>query len=131
MNAVMLSNDYQLVNVVKKAGIFKEDQLRLINDITDPLEIMSAIISIRPGLIIVDDDMLKPDTARLLKSIKKVYVNIFIIFITSDSSIELGREISQLGVQFYAHKPLDAEEVVESLISIMRLRLKGNGTHFN
>ena len=127
----MLSNDYQLVNIVTRAGIFEEDQLQLINDITDPLEIMSAIISIRPGLIIVDDDMLKPDTARLLKSIKKVYVNIFIVFITSDSSIELGREISQLGVQFYAYKPLDETEVVQSLLSIMRLRLKGSGGHFN
>ena len=131
MKAVMLSNDHQLVEIISQAGIFEEGQLQLINDVSDHLEIISAIFSIRPGLIIVDDDLLKPDTARLLRSIKKVYSNVFIVFITSDPSIELGRQISQLGVQLYTYKPVDPAEVTQSLISIIRLRLKSNGSHYN
>ena len=42
------------------------------------------------------------------------FYSIKIIFCTSNSSIELGKEVSQLWIQYYEIKPLDEGELQES-----------------
>ena len=52
--------------------------------------------------------------------------SINIIFITSNSSIALGKEVSQLGIHFYAIKPLENEEIKELFGSIVELKKRKN-----
>ena len=62
-----------------------------------PLDIIEPVYKNNPLIIIVDDDYDYPGSFRLLKSIKHLRKNVAIIFMTSDISIELSREVSPLG----------------------------------
>ncbi|MBN1302417.1 MAG: hypothetical protein JW995_14465 [Melioribacteraceae bacterium] len=96
----------------------------------DPLDVMSFVCTTTPSVLLIDDDCLKPNTAHILRSIKKVNKNLRIIFFTSDSSLELGREISPLGIHFYGIKPVDYENI-ENLLTSMKNQLINSNNSLN
>jgi response regulator of citrate/malate metabolism len=126
MNTMLLSQDPKLINTITSAKVIIADKFILQNESKNPLDIMSAVCSKNPTLLIVDDDFLKPESVHILRSIKKVKNNIYVIFITSDSSFDLGREVSQLGIQFYTLKPLGRKDFRDSVLSISQLKAKQN-----
>ena len=126
MKTILLSRDRDLINTITKANIFSSDKFVLLSELSDSLDIMSTVCSENPTLLIADNDFLKPDSAHILKSIKKVNKGIYIIFLSSDLSIELGREISQLGIQYYALKPLDMKDLIDVVNFIGKLKDKEN-----
>ena len=129
MKTMLVSKDPELMRIIKSSDVFSKEKYIMISESMDPLDIMSTVCSKNPTLLVIDDDFLKPDSAHILKSIKKVKPNIYIIFITSDSSFDLGKEVSQLGIHFYTHKPLGEKELIDSVRSISRLKTKEN--HYN
>jgi len=126
MKTMLVSKDPELIRIITSSDVFSKEKYIMISESMNPLDIMSTVCSKNPTLLIIDDDFLKPDSAHILKSIKKVKQNIYIIFITSDSSFDLGKEVSQLGIQYYAIKPLDKNELIESVNSISQLKSKRN-----
>ena len=113
-----------LISVDKTIKLFVENnynnsdyQFIILSSITDPLEIISQICSINPSVLILDDDLISPNSQRLLKSIKKVNPKLAIIFLTSNTSLELGRAINAIGVIFYLMKPISENEFQEFLKS--------------
>jgi DNA-binding NtrC family response regulator len=129
MKTMLISDDINLIEIMKQVDAQLLDNCITFNGTKDPLDIVSFIYTKNPVLLIIDDDFLAPNTAHILRSIKKVRENIYIIFITSDPGIDLGREISQIGIHYYAYKPLSEEELVGSVKSITKLKAKKN--HFN
>jgi FixJ family two-component response regulator len=85
---------------------------------------MSTVCLEHPGILVIDDDFLNPSTGHIISSIKKILGDLAIIFVTSNPDIELGREVSQMGVYYYAVKPLEEDALIDSLKSIVRLRTK-------
>ena len=87
------------------------------------------------GLIESPEEMKKPHVGKAAQAARermleektvfyidgKVNKKVAIIFVTSNDSIELGREISNLGVQFYGLKPLSDIELNDLLESIPKL----------
>ena len=121
MKLLLISIDPILSEIVEKAAKKNNFELIVINEKTDPLDVLSSICSMHPNLVILDDDLLQPHAGNILKSVKKVNKKVAIIFVTSNDSIELGREISNLGVQFYGLKPLSENELNDLLESIPNL----------
>lgn len=124
MKTMLIASDPIIIKMLHKQNPILQENLLIMQNSSDPLDVMSAICSYNPLLLIVDDDFLKPHSARILKSVRKLLPDCLIIFITSDASIELGREISQLGIQYYAYKPLEETDLTESLESILRLKMQ-------
>ncbi len=63
------------------------------------------------ALLIIDMDLAEIDGARTLEIVKSTRPKLPIVFITDDPSVETGRSVMQHGVNYYAIKPVDAEEV--------------------
>jgi DNA-binding NarL/FixJ family response regulator len=124
MKTIIISDDHDLINIIKYLNLIPENQLSIYSDKGDALEIMSYVCTTHPSLLIIDDDFIKPQSAQIIKAIRKVNQKINIIFITSNSSIELGREVSQLRIHYYAIKPLDESELGDSIKSIIKLESK-------
>lgn len=122
----MLSKDEKLISTMMSSLDPAENSFLLINDITDPLDIMSAVCSTAPSILIADDDYLKPNTARILQSIKKVNPNLTTVFFTSDSTIQLGREILPIGIHFYSIKPITEHECMGLFQSFNKLKQRTN-----
>ena len=121
MRILCISNDDQLLSAVKNEIDSSQNEISNYEAKPDPLEVMSTVCSMSPRIVIIDDDVLKPNSAKILNSIKKVNPNIKIIFFTSDSGLELGREISPLGVLYYGLKPISDMEITSLFKSINKI----------
>jgi two-component system response regulator YesN len=84
----------------------------------DPLDIASEIFSINPSLLIIDDDFTAPNSAKILESLKKVNAKLQVIFITSDTGLDLGRRINKIGVKYYLIKPIEKESLNQFIKSV-------------
>lgn len=84
----------------------------------DPLDIASEIFSINPSLLIIDDDFTAPNSAKILESLKKVNSKLQVIFITSDTGLDLGRRINKIGVKYYLIKPIEKESLNQFIKSV-------------
>lgn len=124
MKTILVSNDKELLSGIEKSGLDFAKQINIYNESKDPLDVMSTVCEINPSLLIIDDDFLAPETVHILKSIRKVNRGIDIIFCTSNSSIELGKEVSQLGIQYYAIKPLNEDELHDSFKAVSKAHQK-------
>lgn len=118
MKTVIISNDNELINIIKNLKVIPENQLGIYSDNADALEIMSHVCTKHPNTLIIDDDFTKPQSANVLSAIRKVNNNVKIVFISSDSSVELGREVSPVGILYHAVKPVDKEEIKDLINSI-------------
>jgi DNA-binding response OmpR family regulator len=124
MKIMLITKDQNLTQMVRTSSTFKGTEVVYYNETKDPLDVMSAICSQNPSLLLIDDDFLSPDTAHILRSVKKINPNIDLIFTTSDTSLDLGKEVSQLGIHYYAIKPLEVSELNDSLKSAMDIITK-------
>ena len=122
MRIVTVSGDNSLIELIDKPEVKGQNQLIIYNKSKDLLDVVSFIHTNHPSVLIIDDDFLKPDSAHLLKNIKKLNPDLAIIFITSDPSIELGKKVSQVGIFFYGLKPLSKNELEESIRSITKIK---------
>ena len=122
MRIVTVSSDNSLIELIDKPEVKGQNQLIVYNKSKDLLDVVSFIHTNHPSALIIDDDFLKPDSAHLLKNIKKFNPDLAIIFITSDPGIELGKKVSQVGIFFYGLKPLSKNELEESIRSITKLK---------
>ena len=118
MQILAITKDVFLLSSLCCQSITELGELKLYEGSYDPLEIISTVYSISPALLILDDDLLKPNSAKILKSIKQFSQNVVIIFLTSDNSVDLGREISPIGVYFYGIKPISKNEILELIKSV-------------
>ncbi len=118
---LIISNDPSLSNLINEIQLDKPCNISIYTENSQPLDIATYAFSLNPVILILDDDNVKPNSSRIIKSLKKMIPNIAIIFLTSSSSVELGREISQLGIQYYAIKPLSQNELQDSINSIVAL----------
>jgi two-component SAPR family response regulator len=118
MKTIIVSNDNELINIIKNLKIIPENQLGIYSNNPNSLELMSHVCTEHPNTLIIDDDFTKPESAHVLSAIRKVNNNVKIVFVSSDSSVELGREVSQVGILYHAVKPVDKEEFNELIHSI-------------
>lgn len=124
MRVSLISNDFSLIEIVKQCRQISVGRLYILDKNSDPLEILSSIIVSNPGVLILDDDFLKPHSVSFLKSLRKVSPELVVIFVTSNPCMQLGRDISQLGIHFYTLKPLSEGEMEDALNSILSIQAR-------
>lgn len=118
MKILIISKDLELKNIISNISADIDCNINILDQSSDPLDAMSKVCTSNPSLLIIDDDFIKPNSMHLLKSIRSVRKDLKIIFVTSDDSIELGREISPLGIQYYAIKPIAEAELLELINTV-------------
>ncbi|VAX19472.1 hypothetical protein MNBD_IGNAVI01-1546 [hydrothermal vent metagenome] len=115
---LLISLDNTIKLFIERKFKKPEYQSIIFNETSDPLDIISQVCKINPAILIIDDDFINPNSLHLLKSTKNIKPNLSIVFITSNSSLELGREINRIGVKYYLIKPISEIEFYEYVKSI-------------
>jgi DNA-binding NarL/FixJ family response regulator len=127
MLLLAITKDTNLINHLNAVSLPESLALHFYEKTLNPLDVMSYVCSKNPSAVIMDDDCLLPETAHIIKSIKKINKSIKLVFITSDSSVELGRTITPMGVHYYGVKPIEPNEL-EDLISSINNQTNLNNT---
>ncbi len=121
MKLLVLSNDETIRNRLVHAKLAVE----LIFAIgTEAWTIAEALTIKSVSAVLIDDDFARPNSERIIKLTRQIKHNIPVIFLTSDKSIELGKRISQLGIDFYGHKPIGGDDLGEAVQAILKARVK-------
>ena len=115
---MLITDDNSLIGMAEDLGVWKDNELIVYNESSDPIDVLTFIYVETPSVLIFDDDYLSPNSSAVIDSIGKVNKETKIIFATSDSSIELGKKISPLGIYYYAIKPIEESEIKELLDSL-------------
>ena len=118
MKILIISQDNDFINGFSEVDQNGEISILVYKKNISPLDIVTYAFSVNPMLLIIDDDLLSPNSATIIKSFKKMKPESSIIFFTSSSSVELGRNISQLGIQYYGIKPFSKNEIYDLINSI-------------
>ena len=100
MKILLISNDKALQTILDNFGNLPNICKQTISKVSEPFDILTEFYSLNPSVIIVDDDFLKPNTEKIIEAIRKFNKEVIILFITSDTSLELGKKIAPLGL-FY------------------------------
>ena len=118
MKILIITDDAILIEMRNSFNHVQADQIIIYNSDSNPLSVVAFVFDNNPSLLIVDDDYLKPNSAQIIETIRKMNKKLAIVFVTSDPGLELGKEISQLGILYYAIKPLIESELEDLLNSI-------------
>jgi len=124
MKIIMITNDPVLTKMGTSSQNISGEQLTIYNSDPNPLNVVSFVYENNPSSLIIDDDYLKPNSAQIIETIRKVHKNLAIVFTTSDHSLKLGKEVSQLGIHYYAIKPFDTKEFDDLINSISKAKTK-------
>lgn len=127
---MLIGGDNYLGAIIEQIGTPGEEVIILFQNDFEPLKIISDFLIERPSVLIIDDDSLSPNTFSIIDTICRLNERTRIIFITSSTSIELGRQISQLGIYYYAIKPLNESEILDVLSSILNKKKHINYLNF-
>lgn len=128
MKILLISNDKALQTILDNFGNLPNICKQTISKVSEPFDILTEFYSLNPSVIIVDDDFLKPNTEKIIEAIRKFNKEVIILFITSDTSLELGKKIAPLGLFYYSIKPITQTNLFELLNSINNTLTK---KHFN
>ena len=128
MEILLVSQDKHILDIPSDKISENVGHFKIYDQVKDPLEIISTVHSYCPTILILDDDMIKPNSSRILRSIRQITQNKVVIFLTSDNSIDLGREISPLGVYYYGIKPVSKETILDIIKSV---KLKNQSKTFS
>jgi len=120
MKLTIVTGDKKIIDIIQNFSSSKNLSINMITTADDPLDLVLKIIVSKPKWLIFDDDLAAPHSNRVLKAVSSMMQNVSLIFLTSTASVELGREISQLGVDFYGIKPMSGIELTQSINSILK-----------
>ncbi|MCF6268931.1 MAG: hypothetical protein L3J41_04410 [Melioribacteraceae bacterium] len=129
MNLFVITEDPEIISIVNNMKLPESWVLKIINTQIDELELLEQFHTFKPQVLLIDDDIYTPRTYPILKILRKLYDSLIIIFITLDSSIELGRNISQLKIHNYMIKPISSEFLSQSILSTEKLLTKKIHNH--
>ena len=121
MKVLVLSGDTKLVDLIRNQIEWESNFEFLFSSDSDPVEVLSVVCQNRPSILVFDDDLVRPSSPQVLRNIKKLHSDVHTIFITSDEGIEIGRSVSQIGIQYYTIKEVEKNDFRDSLESISRM----------
>jgi len=121
MRVITVSDDKTVLSeleLLKKNTSFQFDYY---TGSRNSLDVISFLFLKQQGYAIIDNDFLKNDTVKVISLLKQLNDQLNILFITSDNSVALGREICPLGVLLYLIKPFEYGTLKEALISFNKV----------
>ncbi len=120
MKITFVTGDLEIIDIMQSSTALDSFPKAHINQVFEPLELVSEIIASKPNLLVLDDDLVHPHSTRVLKAVSSMLPNLSLIFLTSVNSVELGREISPLGVDYYGIKPLEPIDFEQAIACIIK-----------
>ena len=118
MNILTISSDQTVLDIIKIIKVNSPFDFTIKFENLDELDVLTNIYSSKPNILIFDDDSFKGRSKKMISNIVKTLKKLSIIFLTSDASVELGKEISPFGISYYGIKPIETKELEDTINSL-------------
>jgi len=118
MNILTISNDQKVLDTIKIIQSNSSFTFTTKSQNLDELDVLTKVFASKPNILIFDDDSFNGRSKKMIANIAKTLKKSSIIFLTSNTSVELGKEISPFGISYYGIKPIEAKELEDTINSL-------------
>lgn len=118
MNILTISNDQKVLDTIKIIQSNSSFTFTTKSQNLDELDVLTKVFASKPNILIFDDDSFNGRSKKMIANIAKTLKKSSIIFLTSNASVELGKEISPFGISYYGIKPIEAKELEDTINSL-------------
>lgn len=116
MYSVLLADDERSVlDTLKESIHWQQFGIDTVLEVNDGLQALDVIASRKIDLLITDIRMPRMDGLTLIRQIREQYPDIHCILLTAHGEFEYAREAIRLNVENYLLKPLNLEELEETI----------------
>lgn len=116
--------DEGILNQMKQPRSLPDIQFDYYQGVKDKLDVFLFICTKKSELVLIDGDFLKDEAIALIRAIKIINNELSVIFVTSDNSLHLGRQVNELGIQYYAIKPLADGEIIQAVEALSNRHIR-------
>lgn len=118
MNILTISEDQKVLNTINSIKRNSSFHFTTKSNNLDELDVLTKVYATKPNILIFDDDCFNGRSKKMISNIVKTLKKVSIIFLTSNASVELGKEISPFGISYYGIKPVEVKELEDTLNSL-------------
>jgi len=118
MNILTISEDQKVLNIINTIKSNSSFNFTSKSQNLDELDVLTKVYASKPNILIFDDDSFNGRSKKMIANIAKTLKKVSIIFLTSNASVELGKEISPFGISYYGIKPIEVKELEDTLNSL-------------
>jgi len=118
MNILTITKDLNVLHVIETIQKVSAFNFTTKSENLDELDVLTNIYSTKPNILIFDDDCFNGRSKKMISNIVKTLKKLSIIFLTSNASIELGKEISPFGISYYGIKPIEDKDLEDTINSL-------------
>ncbi len=118
MNILTISDDHKVLDILKAIQSNSTFDFTAKSENLDELDVLTNIYSTKPNILIFDDDCFNGRSKKMISNIVETLKKLSIIFLTSNASVELGKEISPFGISYYGIKPIETKELEDTINSL-------------
>jgi len=117
--SVLLAEDHALVRAGFKSIIEGESDFEVVAEAEDGLECLELIRAKTPNVVLLDLSMPKLSGVNAITHIQKRYSDTKIIVLTAAETINVWREVLDMGIQGLAMKSISPKELVSGIHQVM------------
>lgn len=118
MNILTISEDQKVLNIINTIKSNSSFNFTSKSQNLDELDVLTKVYASKPNILIFDDDSFNGRSKKMIANIAKTLKKVSIIFLTSNASVELGKEVSPFGISYYGIKPIEVKELEDTLNSL-------------
>jgi len=118
MNILTISEDQKVLNIINSIKSNSSFNFTSKSQNLDELDVLTKVYASKPNILIFDDDSFNGRSKKMIANIAKTLKKVSIIFLTSNASVELGKEVSPFGISYYGIKPIEVKELEDTLNSL-------------
>ncbi|NLD49655.1 MAG: response regulator [Clostridiaceae bacterium] len=121
LKILIVDDEYYFREALKVSLRWKELGFEICGEAKNGKDALDKVEKLNPEIIIVDINMPIMDGLEFVQSIREADQNIKIIIITGYNEFNYAKQAIQLGVYDYILKPVDEEELKNSLLEIKKV----------
>ncbi len=117
---VLLAEDHALVRAGFKSILDAEADIDVIAEAEDGLECLELIRAKSPNVVLLDLSMPKLSGVNAITHIQKRYSDTKVIVLTAAETVNVWREVLEMGIDGIAMKSVSPKELVKGIHSVMQ-----------
>jgi len=112
---IIADDEKKIIQLIKQLGHWDELGIEIIDECHDGKSALNSILLNKPDIVLSDIKMPEYDGIQLIESVRKNGMNTLFILLSGYRHFEYARSAIQLNVIDYILKPIDAEQLNETL----------------
>lgn len=117
---IIADDEKKIIQLIKQLGNFKELEIEIVDECNNGRQVFDSIMEKKPDFVLSDIKMPIFDGIQLIEKVREQNLDTLFILLSGYRHFEYARSAIQLNVMDYLLKPIDEEQLNETLEKVCR-----------